>query len=535
MIKYPGLTVLIVLLSVIPRLSRAGGEEVAVVYNTEQPESRQVAEHYAALRKVPAEQVFGLALTTNEIMSRSEFTDTLQKPLTDLLEKKGIWRFGQVTIRGTNGAAVRVDERVVASTIRYAVLCYGVPLKIAPDMNLQEIEAKLMRSELQRNEASVDSELAWLPLSRVNVPLTGPLPNGYYLCTNHLALNPTNGILLVARLDGPNAQIASNLVDKAMAAERDGLWGRAYFDARGLAKTNEYYLGDQWMTEGAEICRRLGFDTTTDTNEATWSASFPMDHIGIYAGWYANDAAGPFAQPTVEFMTGAFAYHLHSFSANTLRSTTANWCGPLLAKGAACTMGCVYEPYLMATPNIAFFLNSWAMGFTFGEAAWASQVALSWQTTVIGDPLYQPFATAPVVMHSTLARENSPLIEWSFNRLINLDIVHGAPLAALEKFAKSIPVTAHSAVLTEKLAELEYAQNEIGPSIDDWTKALDRNPSPEQSIRIRLKLADVLVQQNRKAEALTVYRELALATPGYPGLSFIRDRVKLLQPKSPIP
>jgi tetratricopeptide (TPR) repeat protein len=175
------------------------------------------------------------------------------------------------------------------------------------------------------------------------------------------------------------------------------------------------------------------------------------------------------------------------------------------------------------------------MGFTFGEAAWASQVALSWQTTVIGDPLYQPFATAPVVMHSTLARENSPLIEWSFNRLINLDIVHGAPLAALEKFAKSIPVTAHSAVLTEKLAELEYAQNEIGPSIDDWTKALDRNPSPEQSIRIRLKLADVLVQQNRKAEALTVYRELALATPGYPGLSFIRDRVKLLQPKSPIP
>jgi predicted Zn-dependent protease len=162
-------------------------------------------------------------------------------------------------------------------------------------------------------------------------------------------------------------------------------------------------------------------------------------------------------------------------------------------------------------------------------------MALSWQTTVIGDPLYQPFVTAPVVMHSMLVREKSSLIEWSFNRLINLDIVHGAPLAALEKFAKTIPVTAHSAVLTEKLAELEYAQNETGAAIADWIKALARNPSPEQSIRIRLKLADVLVQQNRKAEALTVYRDLALATPDYPGLSLIRDRVKLLQPKTPIP
>ena len=522
-------------LAIFPRQSRAGGEEVVVVYNSKLPESREVAEHYAAMRQVPPTQVVGLALTTNEVISRNEFTQMLQQPLADRLEKNGIWRFGEVRIRGTNGAVVRVDQRVVESKIRYAVLCYGVPLKIAPDMNLQEIEAKLMRSELQRNEASVDSELAWLPLARVAVPLTGPLPNGYYLCTNNLALNPTNGILMVARLDGPNAQIASHLVDKAMAAEKDGLWGRAYFDARGLAKGNEYYLGDQWMTEGAEICRQLGFDTTIDTNSETWPASFPMDHIGIYAGWYANDANGPFALPQVEFMTGAFAYHLHSFSASTLRSATANWCGPLLAKGATCTMGCVYEPYLMATPNIAFFLNSWAMGFTFGEAAWASQAALSWQTTVIGDPLYRPFATAPVVMHSALAKKNSPLIEWSFNRLINLDTVHGAPLAALEKFARAIPVTAHSAVLTEKLAELEYAQNEIKPALKDWGKALERNPSPEQGIRIRLKLADLLVQQNRQPEALMIYRDLVLADPDYAGLAYIRNRIKLLQPKTPIP
>ena len=93
----------------------------------------------------------------------------------------------------------------------------------------------------------MDSELAWLPLIKMNVTLAGPLPNWVYGVTNTALLNPTNGILLVARLDGPSADIARGLVDKALAAERDGLWGRAYFDARGLPKTRHYYLGDEWI------------------------------------------------------------------------------------------------------------------------------------------------------------------------------------------------------------------------------------------------------------------------------------------------
>ena len=132
-------------------------------------------------------------------------------------------------------------------------------------------------------------------------------------------------------------------------------------------------MGDEWILTGAKICTYLGFDVDTDTNPETFSASFPMDHIAIYAGWYTGDANGPFALPKVEFMPGAFAYHLYSFSANTLRSSTQNWCGPFLAKGATCTMGCVYEPYLTATPNIAYFLQAFGNGFTFGEAAWAAR------------------------------------------------------------------------------------------------------------------------------------------------------------------
>ena len=179
-----------------------------------------------------------------------------------------------------------------------------------------------------------------------------------------------------------------------------------------------------------------------------------MSQIAIYCGWYDRNVSGPFALPKVEFMPGAFAYHLHSFSAATIRSTNECWVGPLLAKGATCTMGCVNEPYLACTPNVAAFLARLiAGGFTFGEAAWAAQPVLSWQTTVVGDPLYRPFAKEPAELHAEFARTHNPLIEWSYLRIVNLDLVHGAPVAQLATFLETIPATTNSAVLTEKLAD----------------------------------------------------------------------------------
>ena len=113
-----------------PCLARAGGDEVVVIYNTRVAESKTVAEHYARLREVPKEQIYGFALTPNEEMSRAEFRDSLQQPLLEKLEKRGLWKFATKIITATNGL-MHVEYRVAAAKIRYAVLCYGVPLKIA--------------------------------------------------------------------------------------------------------------------------------------------------------------------------------------------------------------------------------------------------------------------------------------------------------------------------------------------------------------------------------------------------------------------
>ncbi len=518
----------------------AGGEEVVVIYNSQLPASKAVAEHYAAARSVPAKQIFGFGLTTNESMTRADFTDFLQKPLAEKLEDAGLWKFAEVAVRDAKGRVEATEFRVVESKIRYAVLCYGVPLKIEPNSIVEEFMDRLIekitdtttREKLRRNEASVDSELAWLPLVKTKIPLTGPLVNPFYLCTNRAALNCANGLLLVARLDGPTPEIAAQLVDKAMEAENHGLWGRAYFDARGLAATNNYFLGDEWMFAGARIARQLGFETEVDTNEDTLPASFPMSHIGLYAGWYAGEVNGPFTLPKVEFMPGALAYHLHSYSADTVRSATRNWCGPLLAKGATCTMGCVYEPFLQFTPNIAFTLQALGNGYTFGEAAWASQIALSWQTTVIGDPLYQPFKKSPPEMHGILTRTKSPLLEWSFNRLICLDLARGLrPSQLLDFLANQVPITGQSAVLTEKLATLYEAAGKPSSAIESWQNALKLNPSPQQKIRLRLALGEKLAAQDRLDEAAENYRALIAEAPDYPGRSSVDEKLKALEKK----
>jgi uncharacterized protein (TIGR03790 family) len=513
-----------------PLLVRAGGDEVVVIYNTSVPESKAVAEYYARMRQVPEKQIYGFALTANEEMSRAEFRDSLQKPLLEKLEADGLWKFAKRIVTAANSGLMHVEYRVAKSKIRYAVLCYGVPLKIAADPNLHELAADNLQPELRRNEAAVDSELAWLPLSKNDMMLSGPLANWVYGATNTALLNPTNGILLVARLDGPSPEIARGLVDKALEAERDGLWGRAYFDERDISDPG-LKLGDEWISTAAKISREIGLETTEDKNPGTFPADFPMSQIAIYAGWYAENVNGPFALPKVEFMPGAFAYHLFSYSAATLRSTTQNWCGPLLDKGATCTMGCVYEPYLEGTPNVAAFLGRFANGFTFGEAAWAAQPALSWQTTVIGDPLYRPYGKPPAQLHAELARAHSPLIEWSFLRLVDLDLAHGVHVARLANFVENLPATTNSAVLTEKLADLYEKEGKPSSAIDTYELALTRHPSPEQRIRIRLTLSDELVAAGRESGAIENYKQLLKESPDYPGKPSVEAKMTALEQK----
>ncbi|MGD0815742.1 MAG: TIGR03790 family protein [Verrucomicrobiota bacterium] len=486
------------------------GDAVVVVYNSQMPESKQVADHYVARRHVPENQVVGLNLTTNEMMTRSEYRNQLENPLLHFLEAKKLLTFEPETV-GTDGGTRKLKE----AKIRYAVLCYGVPLKIWEDGTLKEHGEEKLPEVFRRNGAAVDSELCLLPWTNAHRMLAGFTANPVYGATNAALLAPSRGLLMVARLDGPDAAIAGALVDKAMEAESNGLWGRAYFDM--LGQTNgALKQGDDWIGFAALASSDYGFETVVDDKPETFSAGFPMSQIALYAGWYARDVCGPFAQSNVEFMPGAFAYHLHSFSAYTLRHATNYWCGPLLADGAAATMGCVEEPYLVGTPNVGIFFARWLAGFTFGEAAYASQAMLSWQTTVIGDPLYRPFGKNPRELHEALLARHSPLIEWSHLRFVNLNLLQGSSPGKLVRYLQDVDVTSRSAVLAEKMGDLYLMEGQTNLAFQSWQQALKLNPTSLQAVRLTLDMGDNLASSGKVDQALDLCDAFLEAHPAYP-------------------
>lgn len=241
-----------------------------------------------------------------------------------------------------------------------------------------------------------------------------------------------------------------------------------------------------------------------------------MSQIAFYAGWYTAHVTGPFTREEVEFMPGAIAYHLHSESAAKLRTSDKHWAGPLLAKGATATMGCVYEPYLGATPDIAVFFERLLMGFSFGEAAYACQRVLSWQTTIVGDPLYLPLSKPIELLQMELGGANSPLLAWVRILAANQALQNGAEKTAVLEALESDPLSKLHPALCEKLADLYMTLNRQEEAIYTYERALKLKPTPQQRNRILLELAGIDRQAGKLESAIQRMEALLEADPDYP-------------------
>ena len=75
-------------------------------------------------------------------------------------------------------------------------------------------------------------------------------------------------------------------------------------------------------------------------------------------------------------------------------------------------MGAVYEPYLRFTPDISLFVSALLSGLSFAEAAYQSQLSLSWMVTMVGDPLYRPFSRNFYENLDAAQTAESPDLPW---------------------------------------------------------------------------------------------------------------------------
>ena len=472
-----------------------------VLFNTNDPESARLASYYSAKRGIPVERLVGLSCPASEEISRADFERTIAGPLRKKMKAAGWWK----TFRAPDG-----KTHVVGSTIRFVAIMRGMPLKIAADSSIRRPanSRNIPEAISSRNDASVDSEIAalglndWTPASVLENPYFGRF-------TQILDDSVFPGMLLPARLDAPTGSMVRAMIDDSLMAEKDGLWGWAYIDGRDIT-SGDYTEGDHWMRHLVEMLRERGVPVIFDNLPSTFAEDFPVTDAALYFGWYAGDVNGPFARAGFQFKPGAVAVHLHSYSASTLRSTTNNWCGPLIAHGAAATLGNVYEPYLTLTANLDVFQDRLMSGLTLAESAYMSMRALSWMGVVIGDPLYRPYA----VWNQFYDPRNRSPNPWRRFRSITLG-TRGDLLAAVVPLHEAARETGDSMFL-EALGAAQFdASNPLAAS-KSFRDALALASSPEVSRRIGLEAAAAARRANAESAVTAAAQEQVPAMPDSP-------------------
>jgi uncharacterized protein (TIGR03790 family) len=384
---------------------------VLVVVNATVSHGAEPAAHYMSQRGIPADNIVRVSLPEGETVSRRQYDDAIAVPVRKALASLESWR-----------------------RIRCLVLMYGMPLRVAapeigPDdqrriaalqkrreetqhrieaLPAGETEARLRlekdRSELDAEtaaalktdqSAAVDSEIALAAAG--SYALAGWQPNPFFLGNQQkeLALDKSR-VLMVSRLDGPTPSVVRRIIDAALAVEKQGLSGTAYFDARwpepGGEPKGGYEFYDASLHRAARVVGRSGrLPVRLDAVERLFQPG-ECPEAALYCGWYS---LGSYVE-AFSWKPGAVGYHIASSECATLKQAGSRvWCKRMLEEGAADVVGPVDEPYVQAFPVPEIFFGLLVDGYlTPAECYAASTPWLSWRMVLVGDPLYRPFAHA---------------------------------------------------------------------------------------------------------------------------------------------
>jgi len=395
-------------------------DEILVIANKDSAESMRIARYYCSKRGVPDKNILALSFGAklNDSISRKDYEKKLAEPIRE--------KFSNDKLLGK---------------VRCLLTTYGVPIKVGGRGPLPNQENKLnelqesAEQEKKRNDqlkqngaadsrndqlkqngaadssrgkqssrrltilqyqidritgkethASVDSELSMVLYESYEL----------YRWQPNMLKNDVLGLgfrtLMVSRLDGPSEQIATGLVDKAIAAEKTGLKGFAYIDSRGIARGDLYGHYDQSLRNLAAYTKAHTKLTVREERAPQLFAPDTCPKAAIYCGWYSLKKY----VDAFEFVDGAVGYHIASFEAVSLRDpNSTQWCPAMLRDGITATLGPVSEPYLHSFPEPRAFFPKLYEGNCLVEAYYQTKPFNSWQLLLIGDPLYRPFKKKP--------------------------------------------------------------------------------------------------------------------------------------------
>ena len=198
-------------------------------------------------------------------------------------------------------------------------------------------------------------------------------------------------VLMVSRLDGATSGIVKRIINDSMEAEKEGLAGHAYFDARWKEpkdkKVTGYALYDRSIHQTAKnLSKRSSMKIILDDTQALFRPG-ESPNAALYCGWYSLakyiDA--------FTWQKGSVGFHIASAECTTLKKKDSQvWCKKMLDNGIAATIGSVGEPYVQSFPMPEIFFDFLAEGYlALAESYLVSLPYLSWKMVLVGDPLYR--------------------------------------------------------------------------------------------------------------------------------------------------
>ena len=382
-------------------------ENILIIANSDIAASVEIAQYYRDKRNIPAKNILELPL--GKILSDKITRENYKKLLVEPVRRE-------------------LYTRELTNGIKCLLTVYGVPIKVGRREPLEDQQEKLSQLEKQAEEnknlikqleqntasdsvaeiedikskltllqseidfitgketdASVDSELSMVLFENYEL---------YRWQQNKLQgnlLGLTFNTLMVSRLDGPGVEIIKGLIDKAIAAEKTGLKGFAYFDSRGITDDKKPYSPGYFDQSLRDLATITKFRTElTVKQELTESLFLPgtCPQTAVYCGWYSLEKY----IDAFDFVDGAVGYHISSLEAVDLRDpNSSQWCPAMLKDGITATLGAVAEPYLHAFPEPRKFFTELYNGKCLVETYYHTKPFNSWQLVLVGDPLYTPF------------------------------------------------------------------------------------------------------------------------------------------------
>lgn len=382
-------------------LAGGGPTNVLLVVNANSDDSKQVANHYAKLRGLPASQVVYLDYKgPPESCGAEVFRTRILQPVLEAIDERGLglqidliayscgfpWRVNLTSDFPEEmkfAPQLKPIASLTGATSLFAFVMGKHPGVVSQDANwyVPAPQGQSPRANLNscRTMATVESRAfrsryAWQAGGvRSDQAKAG---RRYLLAT---MLGVTTG-------RGNRVEEVLSMLERSVQAEAKPPEGTFYFMRRNAPRSTPRHTCYQPVTQQL---RELGAKALVQVGATPAGA---QDIAGAMMGAKDLRLAG------LRFQPGAIAEHLTSYGGNLQRGAGQTPLSELIRAGATGSCGTVAEPFAIQCkfPLPSLHLH-YRRGCSLAESFYQA-VASPYQLLIVGDPLCQPWATRPKIV-----------------------------------------------------------------------------------------------------------------------------------------